>query len=187
MLFCYALLIGPGMTLLGPLPCYTLVSNWYMRGQGMALGITSMPILVMLLPVVVVAALPGLGLPGVILLLAAGYLLAVPLVLAVVDRPEKIRQQPLGVDKEQASIGPPVPNVTISKLFKTPSFLILTVGSGLIVGAGVAKTVHMMPLLMETGWDSGRRRYCCPFRAVPGLSGRCCLAGWLTVSMQAFP
>ena len=48
----YALLIGPGVSLFGPVTCNTLITRW-MRGgpQGRALGITNMSIFALLAPV----------------------------------------------------------------------------------------------------------------------------------------
>lgn len=184
MLLCFGLAIGPGMALLGPLPCFTLVSNWYARGQGTALGIIGMPILVMALPLIVVAAMPAVGLRGMILLLAAGYASTIPLVLAVVDRPEQIGQQAKGGEGAAAPDSPAEAAITLVQLFRSPMFLAMIVGSGLIVGAGVAKTVHLMPLLVEGGWDIGRAALLLSISGGTGVIGSL-LFGWLADRFNA--
>ena len=184
MLLCFGLAIGPGMALLGPLPCFTLVSNWYARGQGTALGIIGMPILVMALPLIVVAAMPAVGLRGMILLLAAGYASTIPLVLAVIDRPDQIGQQAKGLDGGPAPDRPAETAVTLVQLFRSPMFLAMIVGSGLIVGAGVAKTVHLMPLLVEEGWDIGRAALLLSISGGTGVIGSL-LFGWLADRFNA--
>ena len=149
MVLCFALLIGPGVCLLGPIPCYTLVSNWYTTGQGKALGVVNMPILAMVLPILVTAMLPTVGVSGAFLLIALGYCLAVPLVLLVVDRPAPKSLLPAG---EVAPVRQEPPSA--APLLRMPVFWVMVIGSGLVMGAGVGKTAHLIPLLMERGWGS---------------------------------
>lgn len=149
MVLCFALLIGPGVCLLGPIPCYTLVSNWYTSGQGRALGVVNMPILAMVLPILVTAMLPMVGMSGTFLLIALSYCLAVPLVLLVVDRPASQNVPPAGETAPARQERP-----FAAPLLRMSAFWVTVIGSGLVMGAGVGKTAHLIPLLMERGWSS---------------------------------
>ncbi|WP_336951163.1 MFS transporter [Sphingobium aromaticivastans] len=149
MVLCFALLIGPGVCLLGPIPCYSLVSNWFAAGQGRALGLVNMPFLVMALPMIVTWALPQIGLSGAFLLISFGYCLAVPLVLLVVDRPGVAGSE--SDDAPQTAVPQPPP---ASNILQMPVFWLMVLGSGLVTGAGISKTAHLIPLLMEAGWSN---------------------------------
>ena len=186
MLLCYGLLIGPGVTLMGPIPCYTLVSNWYRQGQGRALGLVNMPILAMAVPLAVVQLLPALGFRDLCFLLAFCYLAAIPIIWSVVDHPAQAGQKALGQTDDEAAPGDRTQGTETSawSLLRAPDFLLLVAGSGLLVGAGVGKTAHMVPLLTEAGWDYGRAALLLSISAGTGIIGSV-IFGWLADRVNA--
>ncbi|WP_311269578.1 MFS transporter [Sphingobium sp. WCS2017Hpa-17] len=155
MLLVFAILIGPGGALMGATPAYILVTNWYVAGQGRALGIVNMPVMIMIVPLVVAAVLPTFGLEVVLRFLGVGFLAGVLPALFVIDRPEFVGQAAAGRDtqlpREIVESGAQV--VPTAYLLRNGYFLLMTLGVGLIVGAGVAKTAHLVPLLTERGWS----------------------------------
>jgi len=187
MLACYGLFIGPGITLMGPIPCYTLVSNWYREGQGRALGLVNMPILAMAVPLAVVQLLPALGFRDLCLLLGFCYLAAIPIIWGVVDSPAQASQKARGqVDDAETPKAQMRTEESSSAwtLLRSPDFLLLVAGSGLLVGAGVGKTAHMVPLLTEAGWDAGRAALLLAISAGTGIIGSV-VFGWLADRLNA--
>lgn len=171
MLLCFGLLIGPGIALLGPLPCYTLVSNWYRDGQGRAIGLINMPILVIAMPLSVTALLPSIRFETMMLLLAALHILALPLVAMVIDRPDRIGQRQRGGEPMPVK-GKALPtSLTIIGLLGDPTFLLMVLASGLIAGPTVSKSVHLFALLREGGVDPGRAALLLSISAGTGVIG----------------
>ncbi|MAL94873.1 MAG: MFS transporter [Haliea sp.] len=155
MLACFGLLIGPGVSLLGNIPAITLVNNWFTRRQGFVLGLVMMPVAVTLVPLAVVKLLPVLGFEGLLWLIAAGYLAILPLLLFVVDRPQHLVGA-VGSDaeKRRAAGGQGVSNNPLLRdVLGHPAFLPLVLATGLMMGAGIAKNTHMVPLLVESDWS----------------------------------
>ena len=186
MLVCYGLFIGPGITLMGPIPCYTLVSNWYREGQGRALGLVNMPILAMAVPLAVVQLLPLLGFRDLCLLLGLCYLAAIPIIWTVIDQPAQVGQMARGqtAADETGKVQAEQAETSAWALLRTPAFLLLVAGSGLLVGAGVGKTAHMVPLLTEAGWDYGRAALLLSISAGTGIIGSVAF-GWLADRLNA--
>ena len=152
-LLCFGLLIGPGVTLMGLLPCYVLVSNWYARAQGRAIGVVNMPVGVMIMPLATTALLVHLSYVQTLLLLAAGYLLALPAIALVVDRPGVIGQTPFGAEVGEATGRNAAPGCTNGELLRKGSFILVLVGLVATMGPAVATNVHLIPLLVERGLD----------------------------------
>lgn len=154
MLACFGLLIGPGVSLLGNLPAVTLVTNWYTRRQGLALGLVMMPVAVTLVPLAVVRLLPSLGLENLLWLIALAYLAVLPLLWFVVDGPEHLAGQGAGGTVSRADVlARQGPRPGMREILQHPAFLPLILATGLMMGAGIAKNTHMVPLLVESSWS----------------------------------
>lgn len=153
MLLIFGLLIGPGGALMGTVPAFMLVTNWYGHGQGRALGFVSMPLVVMVAPLLIVWLIPLVGLSGAVLALGLGFLMTIPFLLLVIDRPDMVGHDVRPDDREEAG----VPHHHLREreanwvLLRNPLFLALTLASGLVMGAAISKAVHFMPMLIERG------------------------------------
>jgi len=93
----YGLLIGSGISALSYIPGSTLISRWFVRDRGKALGIMCMPLLGMLMPLMTSAVLVKFGMSAVFLINAVLFALLVPLLLLIIERPEDVGQLPRGV------------------------------------------------------------------------------------------
>lgn len=155
MLATYGLLIGPGTALMGSLPVMTLISNWYERGQGRMVGFAMMPLLITVTPMATVWMLPFLGVKGVLFAAAIAVAAIIPLQLLIIDRPSLVDLRPVGAPREPPADMPrPALARTLSfgQLWRQPSFLMMATATGLVAGAGVAKSAHLVPILVEQGW-----------------------------------
>lgn len=177
-LLIYGLMIGPGGALLGWLPCATLVTNWYAEKQGTMLGVVNMPLMVMVVPLAVAWLLPVLGFRGVLLLLAAIHALAFPVLLFVIERPERVGQRPFGAAVDAAGAVAAPPPIPMLRLLAIPLFLLMTFGAGMTVGAGVSKMVHLVPLVTERGWSLEQAALLSSISGGTGIVGSLAF-GWL--------
>lgn len=173
----FALLISPGFLLLGVLPSNILASNWFIRHQGRALGFVTMPVFVMLVPMVSAWGLHHYGLSAVLVGVGVAHLLVLPLMPFVIDRPEQIGQRPLGYEDAVARSEPEVAQPWRSLLAR-PALWFVTLAVGIAVGGGVLKAAHMVPLIMGQGWSLEEASFLFAVSGGTGVLGAMAF-GWL--------
>lgn len=179
LLLIYGAMIGPGTALMGVIPALTLVNNWYGKGQGKMAGVVMMPLALTVAPMIVAWLLPYLGFRGLVIGTAALYLLALPAFWMIVDKPEQLGLRPIGAEEEgeapppqgPAATAPAKPRLTIGALWRDPIFLLMVTGTGIIAGAGVAKSAHFLPALVEQGWDMERAALLLSISGATGMAG----------------
>jgi MFS family permease len=178
MLACYALLIGPGFCLIGVIPCTTIVSNWFVEGRGRAIGIINMPFGNTLMPLVAALLLQSFGLRATFL--ACGILLAalIPLILALVDRPERIGQSARGAAILVEEQIPPTAMST-AQILRFKPFWILTLGVGLLSAGGMVMVSHLVALGMGRGLALPAASLLLAGFGVAGVAGAP-IFGWLS-------
>ncbi|MBM70394.1 MAG: MFS transporter [Haliea sp.] len=182
MLACFALLIGPGISLLGLLPAVTLVNNWFSHRQGLVLGLVMMPVAVTVVPLIVVKLLPVLGFEILLRGIGLVYLTVIPVLLMVKDSPEhwqasKGHKGSAEAADALATAKPQRPSV--SAVVWHPAFMPLVIATGLMMGAGVAKNTHMVPLLVEGQWSMEQATL------LLAVSGGCAVLGSLLLGWLA--
>lgn len=158
MLAIYAVVIGPGVALLGVIPSSTLVGRWFASGQGRALGVVNMPVFMSMFPPVTALIVAGYGLQGAFLFGATIFALLVPLLLCVVASPADVGVEPYGA---RAIAGPPRAEGSVAsdgvlgggEIIRNPSFHVLWIGIGLLTAGGVMMTTHLIPLALDKGLD----------------------------------
>ncbi|WP_066826400.1 MFS transporter [Sphingomonas mali] len=143
----YAFLIGPGICLLGYLPASTLVSNWFAGNRGKALGIVNMTIVLFFFPPILARVVDAEGMRAAFLVIAGLYLAASVLMLLVIDRPAG----------SGCAAGPAVAvrpaQLTTGAILHTRAFWALSLGVGILTGAGSTITVHIIPLATGRGFS----------------------------------
>jgi cyanate permease len=150
LLLSYALLVGPGIALLGLAVPTSLVANWFTMGRGRAIGIVNMPIGVACLPPVMATLLPSVGLSGMYLMLAVLAACLIPALWLVIDRPEKIGLKPHGyVATVEAGVA--APTWTTSALIRTGDYWFLGLAAAIIGGGGASIATHIMPMAIGEG------------------------------------
>jgi MFS family permease len=150
LLLSYALLVGPGIALLGLAVPTSLVANWFTVGRGRAIGIVNMPIGVAFLPPVMATLLPDLGLSGMYLMLAALAACLIPTLLLVIDSPEKIGLRPHGyVATVDTDVAAPIWNT--ATLIRTGDYWLLGLAAAIIGGGGASIATHIMPMAIGEG------------------------------------
>lgn len=148
----YAVVIGPGVAALGVVPASTLVGNWFVEGRGRALGIVNTPFFILVFPFVAAFMLSHYGLRSVFVTGAVCMAVLIPILFAVVQKPEQIGQRPLGgaaaVNAQEAMAGTAL---TIKQLLTRPAFWIVTIGISILTWAGLMMVSHIVALALGRG------------------------------------
>lgn len=150
LLLSYGAMVGPGVALLGLSVPTSLVSNWFVKGRGKAIGIVNMPVAVALVPLIMAVLLPRMRLSGVYMLLSGGTLLLIPGLLLVVDRPEQVGLRSYGDDVEHPSAGPAL---GAAMLLRTADYRRLAVAAAMMAGGGALLATHIISFAIGEGVD----------------------------------
>lgn len=141
----YGLLLGPAMSLAGAVLPPTLVTRWFSRNRGLAIGLVHLPIVVTLLPVATNWIIEHYGIQAAFLTLAGLCgLVLLPATLLVIDHPP-------GETAKQASAIPgadaaPAGGLTVAQLLRNPLFWALAVAVGSINTSSVMLGVHLVAM-----------------------------------------
>jgi MFS family permease len=179
MLACYALLIGPGFCLIGVIPCTTVVSNWFVEGRGKAMGIINMPFGNTLMPLAAAFMLQSFGLRSTFLGCAVLLLALIPLMLMIVDRPDRVGQSAHGAIEAIAGGAPAAGEMTAGQMLRFTPFWVLTLGVGLISAGGMVMVAHLVALGTGRGLSLPSASLLLAGFGVAGVAGAP-IFGWLS-------
>jgi MFS family permease len=171
----YALLLGPGMCLLGTMLPPTLVTRWYNVNRGRALGIVTMPLLSAGISPLVALVMTQYGLTLTYLMLAGLMLLLLPVLLFVVDYP------PEAMDRsgENAAAGLATDSgMKIGDFIRTGGFWTLSLAYAAIMVGQTFLAAHIVPLAIGWGIDAPRAASLLTASAFGGMAGSV-IFGWV--------
>lgn len=121
----------------GPIPHQVLISQWFRKKRGTAMGVTYVGVGLfgaMVIPYVARPLTNGLGFPTVLLYMGPLVLLTWPIVFGILkDRPADVGQYPDG-DKDSAGITQ-IEAEPLKVMLRKPAFWLLVVGSFASIGA----------------------------------------------------
>jgi MFS family permease len=189
----FVLPIAIGANLFGPLATSTVVSRWFERRRGQALGITSLGSSIggAVFPPLAAALIAGLGWRGATGVLGAGLLvLVVPLTFILVGRPEEVGQTPDGDTSRPTAIEPetgsaaasdpsPAAAITTATLLRDRNFWAISVAIGFGFCPVSVLLAHLVPFATDAGISPARAAIVMTGYALSGAFGRV-LLGWLT-------
>jgi MFS family permease len=165
------------------LPSNILAANWFVKEQGRALGLVTMPVLVMLVPMASSWTLEHYGLNTVFLALAVAHLLVLPLMPFVIDRPEQVGQRPLGQEAVTTGVSE-LPPIDLRTLLRLPVLWLATIAIGIAVGGGILKAAHLIALVTDRGWSLERAAFLFSLSGGTGIRGAVAF-GWLADKVGA--
>jgi MFS family permease len=145
-----------GYILSGPIPHQLIVSHWFRRNRGKAMGIVYVGVGLMgsVGSFLVKPLTERFGYHTALLVLAALILLAWPLVLFVMkDRPSDIGQNPDGAAEPPAEAK--IQAHTFQQLLASGSFWLLLIGSFCSIGSIGAVNFHMKFVFLDQGFEKG--------------------------------
>lgn len=148
----YLLLVGPGFCLFAIIPCTSIIGNWFVAGNGRALGFATMPIGNAIMPVAAAMVLSAHGLSATFLSGSAIMLALLPLLLFLVDHPSRCGQRAHGASALDISDDPVPPMAAREIMFSGP-FLVLTLAVSVLSAAGLVIVTQIVGLSMDRGLD----------------------------------
>lgn len=172
-LIAYGLCFGPAMSLVGSIGPATLVTRWFHRNRGLALGIVHLPIVIAVVPWLLERGLRVYA--PTTLYLAVGIIAAIvllPLILLTVDHPpggETVAPEP---SEKRTADG----SFSVGQLLVRPRFWALCVAA---IASMTSSTLlgSLLSRWVCPGASPGRKRHCCSRSCRwSALSGRSCSA-----------
>ena len=150
----YAFLLPAGVAFSAAVPAQALVSRWFVRQRGLAMGICAFGLALggVITPPIVTALLPLLGWRGVWWLFAAVVgLIAAPVVFFT------LRERPTAAEGFDYVAGeaeaPAAVKLPLSEIFSRPNFWVVVIVFAAIGATSSAVTVNLAPLVRERGFS----------------------------------
>ena len=162
--------VAMGYVFGGPLPCQVLISRWFTKNRGKAMGIAYLGIGTggFLVPLIAAGLINNFGWRTALFLLAALIvLIAVPLATFVKDSPSKIQT----TDKTE-------PAVPVKDILKKPWFYMLAFGSMCSIAAVGGINQHLKLYLLDFDFSQNQAARIISLVLLMSLAGRV-LMGWL--------
>ena len=158
-LWIYYLLWGvftSGYILAGPIPHQLIVSHWFRRNRGKAIGLVYVGngLMGSLGSILVKPLTENYGFRGALLILAALVLLCWPIAILVLrDRPSDLGQFPDGDSAPPAEAARE--SHSFAQLLRSRAFLLILLGSFCSIGAVGAINFHMKFVFLDEGFERG--------------------------------
>jgi MFS family permease len=173
---CYLLLFGPSMAIGGSVGPATLVTRWFQRNRGIALGLVHFNIVVAAIPVVSNWMLERHGASDTYLLMAAlvGFGL-LPFTLL-------IRDHPPGGDTQAAVAAAPHAaaegSATVAWIVRQPRFWGLATAAAATITGTMVLTFNMIPITSSFGVDRDHGAVLQSIMSLSGMAGSI-VFGWV--------
>ena len=184
------LLIGFGASSMGNLATSKLVTNWFDKRRGTALGIAAAGVSLsgVIMPYISAELIENFGWrQGFLVYSAFTFLVVVPLIFRlVISRPEDVGLRPDGampIKFDDGSILPPVekspPKMRLLELFKEHNFRMIVLTFSLLFCSMSATLTHMIPRLTDFGYTLVEASLVMSLCAGFGVVGKLSF-GWLS-------
>lgn len=157
-----------GVTLMGPLPCATLVTQWFDTGRGKAMGIMMAPLGVMLMPPLAGFMSESWGWRATCLALGLALLPLIPAFLLLQDRPGIT---PSASGRAQPAKLPEDPGMGQRDLLGNRRYWTVALAGGLMLGGSNTIITHMVPLVSEWGISLARASWIVAVQGAAGMAG----------------
>ena len=187
--FLLATLMGGGAALIGQLPSSTLVTNWFVRRRGTALGVATMGISMsgVIMPPLSTYLIAAIGWRNTFVVYGfLGLVIVLPLVRSiVVNRPEDMNlfpdgDEPLNPDDPESVLMMIAEqrNWSTRDILLDRDFWAITLPISLCFFSMGATLIHMIPMASDRGIDPANAAYVLSTCAIVGVFGKV-LFGWI--------
>jgi len=168
----YLLLFGPSMALTGSIGPATLVTRWFGRNRGVAMGLVHVNLVVAVMPLLSNWMLEQYGARSVYLLMATivGVTL-IPATLAARDHPPGV-----GPGAPESAGGGSGPGV--ATILRAPAFWALALTAGAVITGIMTMTFNMVPIAQSLGFTRMQGAMMASSQSVAGMIGSI-LFGWV--------
>jgi MFS family permease len=190
----YGLLLGPGMATVGVVLPPTLVTRWFAFNRGRALGITTTPLVITAMPLLVTWMLQSTGLVSTYWMLAALSAICVAANVFVIDRPPDLAAPPATSDNSHGSAQIASQSViSVTTLLRSPAFWTVALAAIAPITGAVVLTASMVPLAEAWGLSPAQGATLLSLQSLMGITGTVIfgwiadrLGGVLTLALIAF-
>ncbi len=186
----YGLLLGPAMALAGIVVPPTLVTRWFNRNRGLAIGLVHLPVIVTILPVAGNWVIERHGVESLFLILAAlsGFLLLCSL-LVIDHPPNETAREALEIPDGSAGQG----GLTVPQLLRNRYFWALALAVSAMNTSVVLLGVHLVSMAETWGLTRDSGAVLASAMALCGMAGSILfgvladrIGGSRTVALVAF-
>jgi MFS family permease len=173
-LLAYGLFLGPAMSLAGSIGPATLVTRWFNKNRGLALGVVHLPVVIAILPVALNWFLERNGYVTSYLTLAGfAAVCLVPLTLLTVDHPPG-GETPAPEPAEQRTADG---SFSIAQLLKRPQFWALCLAAIASMSSSVLLGSLLVPMGISWGFTRAESALLASIMSAVGIVGSI-LFGW---------
>jgi len=165
----YGLLLGPAMSLAGAVLPPTLVTRWFNRNRGLAIGIVHLPVIVSILPVFGNWVIEHYGVETLFLGLAAlSVFVLFPAALLVIDHPPGETASAATQILEKKN---PAGGLTIPQLLKNPFFWSLALAVSAMNTSVTLLGVHLVSMAEAWGFSRDNGALLASTMSLCGMAG----------------
>jgi len=174
-LLAYGLCFGPAMSLAGSIGPATLVTRWFHRNRGLALGIVHLPIVIALVPWLLDLALRSQS-PSTIYLATGVFcaVLLVPLIALTVDHPPEAETLAPEPQEQRTADG----SFSVGQLLARPRFWALCVAAIASMTSSVVLGSLLVPMGISWGFTRSEAAIIQSIMSTVGIVGSI-LFGWV--------
>ena len=175
-LLCYALLLGPAMAVGGSVLPPTLVTRWFQRHRGLAIGVVHLPIVITVMPLAASLVIARFGVTALFLALAVfAAVTLIPGSLALIEYPRghDPRAPATGTAAERSAHGAPAarPVFTVPRLLKNPRFWLLALAVGAVNTSSVTLAAHLPAIGAAWGYAPTSAAALASVMSLVGMAG----------------
>lgn len=183
-LVCFPLIVSVGGSMFGPIPTMTLVSNWFIRRRGFALGIIAAGATTasFIVPPLFAWLMERYDWRTAVASIAVGgFVIVAPILWAyVIARPEDVGQLP---DGEAVSDGETPPDSAVvspeaRELMRDPNLWVQGLAFAFLFASPVVLSLHLVPFAVDLGVSFMRASYLLAVSSVFSLIGKLVFIGF---------
>jgi MFS family permease len=172
----YAALFGPSMAIGGSVGPATLVTRWFTRNRGLALGLVNVSLVVAVMPLLCNWTLKTYGAPATYLMLAGIVALLLPITLLVRDHPPGAPGMPVTPGAVDAAGAPA--SMTVGLIVRQVAFWALAVAAAIVITGIMILTFNMIQIAGSLGVDRDSGALLQAIMSFAGMAGSI-LFGWI--------
>lgn len=171
-LLAYGLFLGPAMAIGGSVLPPTIVTRWFQRNRGLAIGIVHLPIVITCMPLVASLVIDRFGVTTLFFLLAlfaAGTL--IPASMALIEYPpgRDIKSVPAAQGAPAAATAQP--DFSVPQLLRSPQFWLLALATGAANTSSVTLATHLPAMGIAWGYTPTSAAALASVMSLVGMAG----------------
>jgi cyanate permease len=175
-LLSYGLLLGPAMAIGGSVLPPTLVTRWFQRHRGLAIGIVHLPIVITIMPLAASLVISRFGVTALFLALAVFALVTlIPGSLALMEYPpgHDPREHANETAAERSARGAPAagPVFAVPQLLQSPQFWLLALAVGAVNTSSVTLASHLPAMGAAWGYAATSAAGLASIMSLVGMAG----------------